>query len=119
MANEVEYQFPVQAVRGKVGKDSKTYMRKCYGKSHQVYLDNPRTRERSSEHEKAYRAHFGQLQTEASAIYRDEVRLAPYRQLFDNQTEDGNMALTGKRKLYVRLDSFVLACLLKERPLVE
>ena len=119
MANEVEYQFPVQAVRGKVGKDSKTYMRKCYGKSHQVYLQNPRTRARSSEHEKAYRAHFGQLQAEAAAIYRDEMRLAPYRQMFESQTEEGNMALTGKRRLYVRLDSFVLACLLKEHPLIE
>ena len=59
------------------------------------------------------------LQAEAAAIYRDEMRLAPYRQLFENQTEEGNMALTGKRKLYVRLDSFVLACLLKEHPLIE
>ena len=119
MGNEVDFVYPVQAVHGKVGKNSKTYMRKCYGKSRQVYLENPRTRDRSSEHEKAYRAHFGQLQIAASAIYRDEVRLAPYRQLFENQTEEGNVALTGKRHPYVRLDSFVLACLLKERPLVE
>ena len=119
MGNEVEFVWPVKKVSGKVGKNSKTYMRKCYGKSRQVYLENPRTRERSSEHEKAYRAHFGQLQMEAVAIYRDEERLAPYRQLFEHQTEEGNMALTGKRHVYVRLDSFVLACLLKERPLVE
>ncbi len=119
MGNEVDFVFPVQSVRGKVGKNSKTYMRKCYGKSHQVYLEHPRTRARSSEHEKAYRAHFGRLQMEASAIYRDEVRLAPYKELFENQTEEGNIVLTGKRRLYVRLDSFVLACLLKEHPLVE
>ena len=119
MGNRVEYEYPVQAVHGKVGKDSRTYTRTRYGKSCQVYLENPRTREMSSEHEKAYRAHFGQLQLEASAIYRDEVRLEPYRHLFDNQTEEGNLALTGKRKIYVRLDSFVLACLLKERPFAE
>lgn len=119
MSNKVEYEVPVKAIRGKVGKNSHTYWRTQFGQSHQVYLANPRTRKKSSEHEKAYRAHFGRLQRKAAEIYRDAERLMPYKQLFEQQTKDGNMVLTGKRKIYVRMDSFVLACLLKEQPFVE
>ena len=38
MGNRVEYKFPVQAVHGKVGKDSRTYMRTRYGTLSQIYL---------------------------------------------------------------------------------
>lgn len=119
MSNSIDYLYPVKAVHGKVQKNSKTYTRTLFGKSHEVYLDNPRTRAKSSDHEKAYRAHFGQMQQEAAEIYRDAERLAPYKELFEHQTEERNAGLTGKRKIYVRLDSFVLACLLMEHPFLE
>ena len=47
--------------------------------------------------------------------YKDPVLYAPYKEKFKNQTLDGNLLLTGKRKLYVKEDSYLLACVLKER----
>lgn len=119
MRNEVTFAWPVNGISGKVGKNSRSYFRKQYGRSRQVLLENPRTRERSSEHEKAYRAYFGQKWKEALAVYYDAGRSARYDKLFENQTLSGNMALTGKAKIYHKKDMFILACLMKEQPFVE
>ena len=119
MANEVIFDYPVKGISGKVGKNSRSYSRHHYGKWREVLVENPRTREKSSEHEKAYRAYFGQKQKAAISIYNDPLRVKPYLKKFKMQTLDGNMLLTGKRKIYIKLNTYILACLLKEHPFVE
>ena len=52
-------------------------------------------------------------------IYNDPVLYAPYKEKFENQTAEGNLVLTGKKKIYVKADSFVFACLMKERKVEE
>ena len=91
------------------------YERVRYGKSHIAELLNPRTRDKWTEHEWAVKRHFGEAQAEAARIYKDPVLYAPYKEKFKNQTLEGNLLLTGKRKLYVKEDSYLLACVLKER----
>ena len=119
MAHEVIFEWPVNGISGKVGKNSRSYRRNHYGRWREVLLENPRKRERSSEHEKAYRAYFGQKHHEALQIYNDPVLAAPYLRLFEKQTPEGNLALTGKRKIYLKPNTFILACRLKEEPFVE
>ena len=116
MANEVIFDWPINGISGKVGKNSRTYRRYHYGRWSEVLLENPRTREQASEHEKAYRAYFGQKQHEALQIYADSEMSEPYMRLFASQTAEGNLALTGKRKTYKKLNTFILACLLKAEP---
>lgn len=114
MANSTEFEYPVRAISGKVDKNSNKYHRKQYGKMRTVTLNNPRTRDKASPHEKAYRQEFGALQAEKSRIYRDPVLVQPYKEKFEHQTEEGNLVLTGRKKMYVKLDGFILACLMKE-----
>lgn len=115
MAGKIDYEYPVKAVHGKTTKDSNKYERVRYGKSHSVELLNPRTRDKWTAHEWAVKRNFGDAQAEAARIYNDPVLFAPYKEKYDNQTVESNLLLTSKRKLYVKADSFVLACLLKER----
>ena len=119
MANVVSFEWPVAGISGKVGKRSHTYRRKMYGKWREVYLENPRTREKSSVREKAYRAYFRQLRKEALEISRDSELSVSYTDWFEHQTTERNLELTGKAKIYFKKDLFILACLLKERPFVE
>ena len=113
--NKIDHEFPVKAVHEKIDKSSNKYERVRYGKSHSVELLNPRTRDKWTEHEWAVKRHFGEAQAEAARIYKDPVLYAPYKEKFKNQTLEGNLLLTGKRKLYVKEDSYLLACVLKER----
>jgi len=115
MSNTTEFAFPVSTVRGKVDRQSNKYHRKQYGKMRTVTLNHPRTADKASPHEKAYRQEFGALQAEKSRIYRDPVLVQPYKEKFEHQTEEGNLVLTGRKKMYVKLDGFILACLMKER----
>ena len=112
---KIDFEFPVKAVHGKIDKSSNKYERVRYGKSHIAELLNPRTRDKWTEHEWAVKRHFGEAQAEAARIYKDPVLYAPYKEKFKNQTLEGNLLLTGKRKLYVKEDSYLLACVLKER----
>ena len=115
----IEYCFPVSCLRGKVGKSACGYHTVRYGKKIYVKVENPRTGERASAHEKAYRRYFGQMQLLAAQIYRDPVISQPYMERFANQTAESNLSLTGKCKLYKKRDSFIQACLLKQHPFVE
>ena len=115
MANSTEFEYPVRALSGKVDKNSNKYHRKQYGKMRTVTLNNPRTRDKASPHEKAYRQSFGALQAEKSRIYRDPILVQPYKEKFEHQTEEGNLVLTGRKKIYVKLDGFILACLMNAR----
>ena len=115
MSNITEFAFPVGEVHGKIDKKSNKYHRIQYGKSRTVTLNHPRTADKASPHEKAYRQEFGALQAEKSRIYRDPLLVQPYKEKFVHQTEEWNLVLTGKSKIYKKLDGFILACLIKER----
>nr|MBR6145520.1 hypothetical protein [Paludibacteraceae bacterium] len=119
MGNSTEFAFPVSEVHGKVDKQSNKYHRKQYGKMRTVTLNNPRTSDKWTEHEWAFKRHFAEVQAEAVRIYNDPVLYAPYKEKFENQTAEENLVLTGKKKIYVKADSFVFACLMKERKVEE
>ena len=75
---KVTFLAPVDAVSGKLNKKSNVYFRVVNGQRYAVLMVNPRTRNRSSEKEKAYRATVGSLSKEASCINRDDTLAAPY-----------------------------------------
>ena len=56
---KVTFLAPVDAVSGKLNKKSNVYFRVVNGQRYAVLMVNPRTRNRSSEKEKAYRATVG------------------------------------------------------------
>lgn len=75
---KVEFLDPVDTVSGKLNKKGSVYFRVVNGKRFAVLMMNPRTREKSSAKEKAYRSNVGKLSKEASRISRDETLAAAY-----------------------------------------
>lgn len=70
----IDFKGPVESVHGKLHKDDKESFR---GK-HTYTLQNPRTPDKFSEHEKAYHKKFGELNKLASQINKDENRKNEY-----------------------------------------
>lgn len=67
---KVVYIDPVERVHGKVKRDTHVSFRG----QHTYYLQHPRTEKDFSEHEKAYRRAFGELNKEASRINKNPDR---------------------------------------------
>jgi len=72
---EFEWEHPIKKVHGKLKKDSNISFR---GK-HSYCLQHPRTEKDFSEHEKAYRKSFGEMNKEASRINKDPERLNEFQ----------------------------------------
>lgn len=69
---------PIETYSGKVSRHHNVYFRHFNGKNYAVLLVNPRTRDKSSDKERAYRARVGELSKEASRINHDESLAASY-----------------------------------------
>ena len=75
---QVDYIDPIEGLHGKLNKEDDVYFRMMHGKKVGVRMSHPRTEKDFSEHEKAYRKSFGELNKEASRINHDEALAAAY-----------------------------------------
>jgi|GEM_PF-6556132 len=96
---EADYIRPIAGLHGKLKKDSNVSFR---GK-HTYCLQHPRTEKDFSEHEKAYRKSFGEMNKEASRINKDESRMSEYQDW--------------QEKGYKSRFRYILATLVKEQTL--
>jgi len=71
----LEYVYIVGKAHGKVKRNSNV----SYRGNFTYTLENPRTEKDFSEHEKAYRKSFGEMNKEASRINKDPNRLTEYQ----------------------------------------
>lgn len=67
---KVQWMNPIQEIHGKIVKTTNVSFRG----QHTYHLQHPRTEKDFSEHEKAYRRAFGELNKEASRINKDPDR---------------------------------------------
>jgi len=72
---DIDWMVPIEGVHGKFKKDSNISFR---GK-HSYCLQHPRTEKDFSEHEKAYRKSFGEMNKEASRINKDPERMNEFQ----------------------------------------
>jgi len=93
---EFEWEHPIKKVHGKLKKDSNISFR---GK-HSYCLLHPRTEKDFSEHEKAYRKSFGEMNKEASRINKDPERMSEFQDW--------------KEKGYTSRFRYILAMLVKQ-----
>jgi len=72
---KIDWKGPIEGVHGKLDPDSNV----SYKGKRSYCMKHPRTEKDFSEHEKAYRKSFGEMNKEASRINKDVTRMAEFQ----------------------------------------